>query len=298
MNNVKTAVIGSYPVDFNTLEFFKKYNSQKPISWNKYIDYTVKDMLKAGIDLVSDGQTKDPFIKIFLRNLKGCRIRDRPEIINKIEYYKPITIEDQKYVKKIIPKSHGVVGLIAGPYTLMKSCTDLFYHDQKQIAFDFAKALNYEALNLKKYVDLISIDEPFFSVEMPDYAKELIKTILKNVNITTRLHICGDVSKIIPDILDLPVDILSHEFKAKPKLYEHFRKYDISKKICLGSVRSDENKVESIDEIIKHIKIGNDIFDGKIVQISPDCGLRMLPRNVAFKKLKNLVKACREVYGK
>ncbi len=297
MSDIKTTVIGSYPVEFNTLEFFKKYKYQEPISWNKYINYAVEDMIKAGIDIVSDGQIRDPFINIFLRNLKGCRIRNRPEIIDKIEYYKPITIEDQKYVKKIIPKNHGVVGLIAGPFTLMKSCIDLFYNDQKQLAFDFAKALNREAINLEKYVDLISIDEPFFSVEMPEYAKELIKTILKNVKITIRLHVCGDVSKIIPDLLDIPVDILSHEFKAKPKLFEHFKRYDISKKICLGSIRSDLIKIESIDEIKKHISIGNKIFDGKIIQISPDCGLKMLPKYIAFKKLKNLVKACREVYG-
>ena len=298
MSKVKTTVIGSYPVDFDNLEFFKNYSNQNLTSWKNYINVAVDDMIKAGIDIVSDGQTRDPFINIFLRNLKGCRIRNRPEIINKIEYRKPITVEDQKYVRNIIPKTHGVVGIIAGPYTLMKSSIDLFYNDQKQLAFDFAKALNYEALNLKKHVDLISVDEPFYSVEMPEYAKELMKTMLKNVNITTRLHICGDVSKIIPDILEIPVDILSHEFKAKPKLFDHFKKYDISKKICLGSVRSDDTRIESIDEIIKHIQIGNDLFNDKIVQISPDCGLRMLPRHVAFEKLKNLVKACSEVYGK
>lgn len=296
MSKVKTTVIGSYPVDFDNLEFFKKYTNDESISWDKYIDSAVEDMINAGIDIVSDGQTRDPFVNIFLRKLNGCRIRNRPEIIGKIGYREPITVEDQKYVKKIIPKNHGVVGLIAGPYTLTKSSIDLFYNDEKELAFDFAKALNHEIINLQKHVDLISVDEPFYSVEMPDYAEELIKTVLKNVNITTRLHICGDVSKIIPNILEIPVDILSHEFKAKPKLFEYFKKYDISKKICLGSVRSDDTRIESIDEIVKHLQKGNDIFDGNIVQISPDCGLRMLPRNIAFEKLKNLVKACREVY--
>lgn len=297
MDKVKTTVIGSYPVVFDTLEFFKNYNSQNTISWDKFIYSAVRDMIRAGIDIVSDGQTRDSFINIFLRNLKGCRIRNRPEIIDKIEYQKPITIEDQKYVRKIIPKKHGIVGLIAGPYTLMKSSIDLCYNNPKQLAYDFAKALNYEALNLKKYVDLISIDEPFYSVEIPEYSKELMKTLLKNVNITTRLHICGDISKIIPDILEMPVDILSHEFKAKPQLFKYFKEYDICKKICLGSVRSDNIRIESVDEIIKHLQRGNEVFNNNIIQISPDCGLKALPRQVAFNKLKNLVKACSEVYG-
>ncbi len=297
MNKIKTTVIGSYPVDFDALEFFKNYNSQNTISWNKFIYSAVEDMIKAGIDIVSDGQTRDSFINIFLRNLKGCRIRNRPEIIDKIEYQKPITIEDQKYVRKIIPKKNGIVGLITGPYTLMKSSIDLYYHNPEKLAFDFAKALNHEALNLKNHVDLISIDEPFYSVEMPEYSKELMKTLLKNVNTTTRLHICGDISKIIPDILEMPVDILSHEFKAKPQLFKYFKEYNICKKICLGSVRSDNTKIEPVDEIIKHLQRGNDLFNNNIIQISPDCGLKVLPRRVAFNKLKNLVKAFGEVYG-
>jgi 5-methyltetrahydropteroyltriglutamate--homocysteine methyltransferase len=95
----------------------------------------------------------------------------------------------------------------------------------------------------------------------------------------------------------MPVDILSHEFKASPKLFDVFKQYNITKNICLGSVRSDNSKVESINEIIEHIKKGIDVFGDKISQLAPDCGQRMLPKDVAFQKLKNLVKAGEEVYG-
>ena len=144
---------------------------------------------------------------------------------------------------------------------------------------------------------MISIDEPFFSVEMPDYADELIKIVLEDLRCPTRLHSCGDVSKIIPQLLEMPVDILSHEFKATPKLFDAFKEYSINKKICLGSVRSDKPSVESVDEIIKHIKKGIDIFEDKIAQISPDCGLRLQPRDIAYQKLRNLVEAGDKVYG-
>ena len=86
----------------------------------------------------------------------------------------------------------------------------------------------------------------------------------------------------------MPVDILSHEFKASPKLFEVFKKHDSCKKICLGSVRSDDIKVETVEEITNHINKGIDIFGDKIVQLAPDCGQRMLPRDVAVQKLKNL----------
>ncbi|HEY0087797.1 MAG TPA: methionine synthase, partial [Candidatus Lokiarchaeia archaeon] len=112
-----------------------------------------------------------------------------------------------------------------------------------------------------------------------------------------RLHICGDVSGIIPEILDMPVDIISHEFKASPKLFDSFKQYEVNKDICLGSVRSDNIKIESVDEIINHIKKGINVFGDKINQLAPDCGQRMLPKDVAFQKLKNLVKASDCVYG-
>jgi len=294
---VKTTVIGSYPVNVDTMDYMNGYFNQTELTWDKYIKSAVDDMIDAGIDIISDGQTRDPFVNIFARKLKGCRIRDRPEVIDKIEFADPITVEDQKYVKSLIPKNRELIGLIAGPYTIAKSCVDLFYNGEKELAFDIAFALNKEAKLLEKYVDYISVDEPFFSVSMPEYGKELIKIVVDGLSCSTRLHACGDVSKIVPDLLDLPVDILSHEFKVSPELFDAFREHSNKKKICLGSVRSDDTKVEAVDEIVGHINRGIDVFGEQISQLAPDCGLRLLPREIALQKLKNLVKAGEEVYG-
>ncbi len=297
MKKIKTTVIGSYPVNIDTMKHMQGYFYQKNVSWNNYIKSTVKDMIKAGIDIVSDGQTRDPFVNIFIRKLKGCRIRDRSEIIGKVEYDGPITVDDQKYVKSLIPKNKQLIGLITGPYTLSNSCVDLFYNDEKELAFDFAYALKQEAKLLQKHVEIISIDEPFFSMGIPEYGKELIDIVIKGLSCTTRLHACGDVSNIVSELLEMPVDILSHEFKASPMLFNAFKQYNITKNICLGSVRSDKTKIETVDEIVTHIKKGIDIFGNKITQLAPDCGQKMLPRDVAFQKLKNLVKAGEIING-
>jgi 5-methyltetrahydropteroyltriglutamate--homocysteine methyltransferase len=274
------------------------YFEQKEILWENYIKKAVNDMIATGLDLVSDGQIKDPFIQLFTRHLKGCRIRDRTEIIDKIEYQYPITVDDQKYVKSLLPKSKGIIGVLTGPYTLAKSCIDLFYDNEKELTFDFAYALKKEAKKLQQYVDIISIDEPFFSNEMPYYAKELIQIITNNLSCPTRLHVCGDVSKIIDKIVEIPVDILSHEFKAKPNLLEEFKNYDFSQKLCLGAVRSDNTTIESVEEIKEHIDKALKLFDEKIIQVSPDCGQRLLPRDVAVQKLKNLVQAGEKIHGR
>jgi methionine synthase II (cobalamin-independent) len=39
------------------------------------------------------------------------------------------------------------------------------------------------------------------------------------------------------------------------------------------------------------------VFDGNISQIAPDCGQRLLPRDHAFQKLKNLALAGAKLNG-
>lgn len=287
----ETTVIGSYPIKIDREKIMRYYFKKDDFSWDNYIKKAACDMTNAGIDILSDGQIRDPFVNIFYRGLGGCRIRDRPQVFEKIFFKKPITVDDQILLRKIIPSDKKIIGLLAGPYTLSKSCVDLFYNDEKEMAYDFAEALSKEAKILQKHVDMISIDEPFYSVSMPEYANDLIKKIVKNVSIPIRVHVCGDVSKILFKLIDLPVNILSHEFKARPSLLNDFKEYSFSQDICLGSVRSDDKNVESVDEIKNHINKGLDVFNGRISQISPDCGLRLLPRDIAFQKLKNLVLA-------
>ena len=288
---IQTSVVGSYPISINTAEMMNDYFAEQSISWAPYIDQAVQDMTSAGIEYVSDGQTRDPFIQLFTRKLMGCRIRQRTEIIGHVEYHTPITVPDQLYVRRLLPRHVKLIGVLTGPFTLTKSSVDSFYHDDKVLAFDFAAALRKEAELLRRQVDLISIDEPFFSIEFPEYATELIQTITKGLSCPTRLHVCGDVSKIVPQLVDMPVDVLSHEFKASPHLFDAFIEYPCKKQMCIGAVRSDDVRIEPIEEIVAHVKKAITIFDGNIVQIAPDCGQRMLPREIAYKKLQNLAAA-------
>jgi 5-methyltetrahydropteroyltriglutamate--homocysteine methyltransferase len=294
---IPTTVIGSYPIHPNPLEIITQYFHQQQTPWDGYINQAVTDILTAGIDIITDGQTRDPFIQLFTRKLKGCRIRARTEIIGPITYQDPITIPDQRVIKKMLPAGKQLKGVLTGPFTLANSCVDLYYHDIEKVSFAFAEALRKEAVQLQTIVDYISIDEPFFSNELPDYASDLIHHIIKKVDCPTILHICGDVTGCIPEIFELPVDILSHEFKASPHLLERFKEYNYSQKICLGAVRSDNTTIESVEEITEHINHALDILGEKIVQIAPDCGQRLLPRKCAFQKLENLVKAGRRING-
>ncbi|MBU0497238.1 MAG: hypothetical protein KKC68_04170 [Candidatus Thermoplasmatota archaeon] len=295
-HQVKTTVIGSYPTTINPLDLINAYFSQEtPVSWQPMILEVVSDMIQAGIDIITDGQTRDPFIQLFTRKLAGCRVRARTEVIDKIEHIAPITLMDQLYLRSLIPKEMMIKGVLTGPYTLACSCVDMFYHDQQQMAIDFAYALHKEASVLQDHVDIISIDEPFFSQSMPEYAYDLIKIITNGISIPVVLHVCGDISGIVDKIIELPVDILSHEFKASPQLMTVFSEYSFSQKLCFGSVRSDDPTIESVDDITRHISKGIELFEDKIIHIAPDCGQRLLPRDNALKKLINLTVAGEQI---
>ena len=293
---VDSTVIGSFPVTIDRQSLMTSYFKDVQPSWKPFIDQAVSSMVSADLDMISDGQTRDPFIHIFIRELQGCRIRKRPEVIDSIDFEKTITGNDLCYVRSIIPKSTKLIGLIVGPYTLSKSVVDLYYHDDQELAFAFAHALKKEINCIIPYVDMISIDEPFFSNELPSYGKDLIQSMVSDVMVPFRLHVCGDVSSIVSDLVDFPVDILSHEFKATPKLFDVFKQHPSNMGICLGSVRSDQKTVEPAKEIMDHFRRGDDIFGEQIMQVSPDCGLRLLPQDVAYEKLKNLVFAKGLVY--
>lgn len=295
---VDSTVIGSYPVDINRNRLIHDYFNGVMPSFKPVVKKAVSEMVSAGITLVSDGQTRDPFIHIFARGLKGCRIRKRAEVISTVEHTHPITLNDLAFVRSFLPKHVRLLGLLVGPHTLSESVDNQFYEDKKQLAFDIAAALNKEACAIQSVVDMISIDEPFFVNSYPEYTMDLIKEVRVNVDCPIRLHACGDISDHVSDFVDLPVDVLSHEFAASPQLFDVFKEYESKKNICLGSVRSDQVRVESVKQIIDHVSIAKEVFGDQIIQIAPDCGLRLLPESVAFKKLQHIEQARELIYGK
>ncbi len=295
-HRIETTVIGSYPFTPNRFKIMNDYfNCQTKDYWKEGIKSAVEDMVNAGINIVSDGQIKDSFVQLFMRKFNGVRIRGRAEIVNKIEYLQPIIVEDVKFARSIIPKSVKLKVPITGAYTLFSSSINYFYNDEKEAVFDIAEILNKEAKNLAKIADIISIDEPFFANSFPEYGKEIIEKVVSNVDSQFSLHVCGDVSEIIPNLIEMPVDFLCHEFKATPELFSAFEDYSFSQGLTLGSVRSDKMRVESVSEIAGHIEKGLKVFGEKIKRVSPDCGLRNLTRDVAFVKLENLSKAVRNI---
>ncbi|WP_457612281.1 methionine synthase [Methanocaldococcus sp.] len=298
----KTTVVGSYPVvkkeKLNFLDKLKKifgiYDEYK-----YSIEVAVKDQISAGIDIISDGQVRGDMVEIFTKNLFGFQDKI---VVNKIEFVKPITLKDLLFAKKLaksLKNNVEVKGIITGPCTIAYSVRDEFYSNKEELIIDLAKALRKEVESLVKHTPIIQIDEPIFSTGMVDFdiAKRAIEIITKDLNVEISMHVCGSVHKIIEELNEFNVNILDHEFASNRKNLEILER--INKKIGFGCVNTKSKKVESPEEIRDLIEEGLEILKNNknikdlksSILIDPDCGLRLLGREIAYNKLKNMVKA-------
>ncbi|MFH1072761.1 MAG: methionine synthase, partial [Nanoarchaeota archaeon] len=305
---IETTVVGSYPARVQERELDAAYEAAHsgkrgplPDPFQSAIRDAVDDQVCAGIDIISAGQVRSDMIAEFTRKI--ARIRDRHEekiVMDNIQFTGPITLADLVYAKCHMPHHKKIKGTITGPYTLAKSCTlaeDAGYASIKELAFDFAQVLNQEARALAGVVSVIQIDEPFFSQEFPQYGKDLITFVREGIATPIALHVCGDVAEIFPQLALFPVDILDHEFSTHPALLDTIRATDCGQRIGYGCVNSFSLDLETPDEIARKVEQAMQLLGEERIIMDPDCGLRNLPRDIAFKKLEHMVIARNLIYG-
>ncbi|MFP3871597.1 MAG: methionine synthase [Candidatus Aenigmatarchaeota archaeon] len=282
-----TTVVGSYPSLPEKKELIRSYY-EKDDPFLESLERAVEDQLECGIEIISDGQTRAGMIELFAQGLGGFRVKGKAEIAAEVRYLEPITVEDQKLVEKIIPEDTGLKGIITGPCTLFKSSVDKFYGDEKEAVMDIAEALHEEALRLSEVCDVVQIDEPLLSIDFLGYAQEAVEKVM-DTDAVTAMHVCGDVSDVLDELVKIDVDILDHEFTNNPALYDEFSEIDFSQRLAVGVVSTDP-EVEKISTVQQRIERAYDLF-GPQTMIDPDCGLRNLDVETAKLKLKNMVEA-------
>jgi 5-methyltetrahydropteroyltriglutamate--homocysteine methyltransferase len=285
-----TTVVGSYPV-VRGKGLRALLDPLQPA-----VETAVSDQLEAGIDIISDGQVRGDMIGMIAGALPGIKHRDVTGIVRAPQ--KPITLADTRYALARHPK---VKGILTGPSTLahgLRIATPS-YRNKAELALDIAQALATEARALEDAgVTLIQIDEPILSTGAADLhaAQQAVQTITSVVRIPTCLHVCGDLAAVIDDILRIRVNILDFEFANNPANAELISGKDLEGRMLgYGVVDSSDPAVESVETIEKRIREAVDCFDPATLLIDPDCGLRMLTREAAFGKLRNMAAAAAKV---
>ena len=285
-----TTVVGSYPV-VRGGGLLSLLDPLRPS-----VEIAVADQIAAGIDIISDGQVRGDMIKAFTAHLPGIKGQD---VIGKVQPASaPITVKDTMYALK---KANRVKGIITGPTTLAHGLhiSTPMYRNREELALDLAAALIVEAKSLEAAgVTVLQIDEPIFSTGIADLAvgKQAIEMITTSLHIPTCMHVCGDLSGVIDEILRIPVHVLDFEFSKNPANLALFSSHDLAgRMIGFGCVDSTTDAVESVAVIKERIEKGMDVFGARTLLLDPDCGLRMRTRDAAFAKLKNMAEAAKEV---
>jgi len=189
---------------------------------------------------------------------------------------------------------------VTGAYTIVDWSFNEYYKSKEEAVYALAEVLNKEFRELVKVgANYIQIDEPAIPTH-PDeieVAKNAVETMVKGVNAYFGIHMCyGNYEAIFPDILDFNVDQIDFEFANRR--FEDLRllkEYGYDKDLGFGCIDVHSRRIETVDEVKKAIYMALDVVEPKRLYVDPDCGMKLLPRDVAFEKLKVMVRAVNEV---
>lgn len=290
-----TTVVGSYPARPSPEELMRAYcEGRDPFVAS--LESAVCAQVRAGVELVSDGQTRAGMVELFASRLAGIRMKGRPVIFGAVAFRRPVTADDLTRARTLAAGRAEVKGIVTGPYTLARGCVNSYYPREEDAAFAIARALNAEARALEAAgARAVQVDEPFFSVEMPPYARELVAEVTRGVGVPTTLHVCGRVEGILAALAEMPADVLDLEFAARPSLVEAVADAGLPQRIGLGCVRSDDARIESPEEVAALLRKACDALGPERLVVDPDCGLRNLPPASADGKLCAMVAGARAV---
>jgi 5-methyltetrahydropteroyltriglutamate--homocysteine methyltransferase len=276
----------------------------------------IRELERAGIDILTDGEIRrESYSNRFATALDGMDV-DRPgsaidrtgsptpvpAVRGPIRRQHPVEVDDVRFLAENTDRTVKIT--LPGPFTMGQQAQDEHYGDPRALALDLASAVNEEVHELfAAGADVVQIDEPYLQAR-PDaareYAVEAIDRALEGVNGTTALHTCFGYAHLVHDrpsgysflaeLNDCSVDILSIE-AAQPHLDLSVLGAVPDKTILLGVLDLGDPAVEPVDIVAQRIRDALQHVPAERLQLGPDCGMKYLPRSVAFGKLETLVRA-------
>ena len=170
---------------------------------------------------------------------------------------------------------------------------------------DYAAAVNEEIRDLfAAGADIVQIDEPYMQArpeKAREYGLKALNRALEGITGTTAVHICFGYAAIIHERpsgysflprarrLQLPPG-LDRDRAVEPRLRGAgaARRARRSWSACIDL---DDMKVETPETVAARIRRALPYVRTEDVILAPDCGMKYLPRDVAFGKMRAMVEA-------
>ncbi|MGA7344308.1 MAG: uroporphyrinogen decarboxylase family protein, partial [Pseudolabrys sp.] len=171
------------------------------------------------------------------------------------------------------------------------------------MALDYAAAVNDEIKDLfASGADIVQIDEPWMQ-QHPDkaraYGLKALDRALDGVSGTVAVHLCFGYAAVVHDkptgysflseLEGSKAAQISIE-AAQPKLDLGVLEKLPSKTIILGVIDLSDMNVETPETVAGRIRKALPHAPAERIVIAPDCGMKYLPRDVAFGKMQAMVR--------
>ncbi len=274
----------------------------------------VRDMERAGVDVITDGEMRrESYSNRFATALDGVDLDepgvalDRtghenpvPRVVGPIRRTRPVEVRDVEFLRSITDRRIKIT--VPGPFTMTQQAQNDYYDDDRSLALAYAEAVNEELRDLKAAgADVVQIDEPYLQARPAsarEYAVEAINRALEGIEGETVLHTCFGYAHIVHDRLpgypflrelaDCRATHLSLE-AAQPNLDPQVLRDLPDKTIVLGVLDLGSSTVETPQVVADRIRRALTVLPPERLVLAPDCGMKYLSRETAFRKLEAMV---------
>jgi 5-methyltetrahydropteroyltriglutamate--homocysteine methyltransferase len=286
----------------------------------------IRDQERAGLSIITDGeQRRESYSNRFATALDGIDAKNPgttinrngkhipvPRVVGPIRRKHPVLVRDLKVLRANTDRP--VKMTIPGPFTMSKQAQDDFYRDAEAVALGFAAAVNAEIRDLfAAGADIVQLDEPWMQQHPDDarrYGLKALDRALEGVTGTVAVHLCFGYAALVhgkppgysflPELENSKAQQISIE-AAQPRLDLKILQSLPTKTIVLGVNDLADEAAETPELVAARIRAALAYVPAERLAIAPDCGMKYLPRAVAFAKMKALAEGAamvrREIEG-
>lgn len=280
----------------------------------------IRDQERAGLDIITDGEMRrESYSNRFATALEGVDLDnlgtalDRsghpnpvPRVVGRIRRTHAVEVRDVAFLRANTDRQIKIT--VPGPFTMAQQAQNDFYNSEEELALDYARAVNAEIRDLfAAGADIVQVDEPYMQAR-PDKARQFglaaLNAALEGIQGRTAVHICFGYAAIIharpsgysflPELAKCCVHQISIE-TAQSSLDTAVLERLRGKTIILGVLDLADMTVETPEMVAARIRRALPHVDPADLIIAPDCGLKYLPRDVAFGKMRAMVEGTKLV---
>jgi 5-methyltetrahydropteroyltriglutamate--homocysteine methyltransferase len=274
----------------------------------------IRDQELAGIDILTDGEMRrESYSNRFATALDGLDLDNPgsitsrsgatvtvPRVVGEIRRRHAVQVRDVQFLRANTKREIKIT--VPGPFTMSQQAKDEYYRDEEKLALAYATAVNEEIRDLfAAGADFVQIDEPYMQAYPEKAARFGLKALnqaLEGITGATALHICFGYAALVPgrpaeysfltELSACSVRQISIE-TAQSGISCSVLTGLPGKTIILGVIDLSTHQIETPEEVAARIRRALPFVKPEALIVAPDCGMKYLPRQVAFGKLKAMV---------